>query len=135
MSMNGIQGIKPNLSNNNVTPNSRSREDISDSSFREALQVLQKPEVISGAEPSRLKFSNHAIERMQSRGVQFSQDQLMRIGQAIDKAAAKGSRNTLLITDQSALIVSVKDKTVVTVMDKSNMKENVFTNIDSTVMV
>ncbi len=59
----------------------------------------------------------------------------MRIGQAIDKAAAKGSRNTLLITDQSALIVSVKDKTVVTVMDKSNMKENVFTNIDSTVMV
>ena len=54
---------------------------------------------------------------------------------AVDKAAAKGSKNTLLLTDSSALIVSVKDRTVVTVMDKHAMKENVFTNIDSTVVI
>jgi flagellar operon protein len=104
--------------------------------FREALRQVEP----SAAKPatsaaSSLKFSNHAIERMQMRGIHFDPAKMESIQQAISKAASKGAKNTLVLTDDSALIVSVKDNTVVTVMDKNSMKENVFTNIDSTVLV
>ncbi len=82
-----------------------------------------------------VKFSNHAVERMQTRGISFTKPDLEKLNQAIDKANAKGSKDTLVLMDQAALIVSVKNKTVVTVMDKAALKENVFTNIDSTVVL
>lgn len=82
-----------------------------------------------------IKFSNHAIERMQSRGISYSPDDMNKLSQAVSKAAAKGSKDTLILMDQSALIVSVKNNTVVTVMDKNALKENVFTNIDSTIVM
>ena len=85
--------------------------------------------------PGLLKFSNHAIERMQTRGISYSPESLHKLDEAVKKAAAKGSKDTLVLMDDSALIVSVKNNTVVTVMDKSNLKENVFTNIDSTVVL
>ncbi len=82
-----------------------------------------------------LKFSNHAIERMQTRGISYNPERLQKLDEAVQKAAAKGSKDTLVLMDDSALIVSVKNNTVVTVMDKNNLKENVFTNIDSTVVL
>jgi flagellar operon protein len=72
---------------------------------------------------------------MHSRGISYSPDDLNRLGEAIQKAAAKGSKDTLVLMDSSALIVSVKNNTVVTVMDKNALKENVFTNIDSTIVM
>jgi flagellar operon protein len=82
-----------------------------------------------------LKFSNHALERMNTRGIHFSPDQITKIEQGMMKASQKGAKETLVLTDDSALIVSLKNSTVVTVMDKSMLRENVFTNIDSTVFV
>lgn len=90
---------------------------------------------VTKADVPQLKFSNHAIERMQSRGISYSPQDLTRLGEAVQKAAAKGSKDTLVLMDQSALIVSVKNNTVVTVMDKNALKENVFTNIDSTIVM
>lgn len=84
---------------------------------------------------SGIRFSNHAVERMRSRGIVYGPETLDKIGQAMQKAAAKGAKETLVLTDNSALIVSVKNNTVVTVMDKNALKENVFTNIDSTVVI
>jgi flagellar operon protein len=111
------------------------------SSFREALKSigvqgsgLGTPDSVPGIS-TPLKFSNHAVERMQRRGISYSPEQMTSIEKAIDKAAAKGSRETLLLTDESAMIVSVNNRTVVTVMDKNSLKENVFTNIDSTVVI
>lgn len=94
--------------------------------FQKALQKTEVPQ---------LKFSNHAIERMQSRGISYTPEDLSRLGEAVQKAAAKGSKDTLVLMDHSALIVSVKNNTVVTVMDKNALKENVFTNIDSTIVM
>jgi flagellar operon protein len=108
--------------------------------FEEALRSLResvKPQI--KAEPQipayPLKFSNHAIERMRARGLAFSPEQLARIEQGVEKAAKKGAQNTLLMSDGAALIVSVKNNTVVTVMDPAQMKDSVVTNIDSTVLV
>ncbi len=85
--------------------------------------------------PATLKFSNHAVERMSQRGITFSPDQMTRIEGAARKAAEKGAKETLIFADDSALIVSLKNNTVVTVMDKAALKENVFTNIDATVVI
>lgn len=113
-------------------------------SFKETLGEALKATDVTAAKPvvtadkaeaPQLKFSNHAIERMQSRGISYSPEDLTRLGGAIQKAAAKGSKDTLVLMDNSALIVSVKNNTVVTVMDKNALKENVFTNIDSTIVM
>ncbi len=82
-----------------------------------------------------LKFSNHALDRMNTRGISFTPEQITKIEQGMQKATGKGAKETLVLTDNSALIVSLKDSMVVTVMDKAMLKENVFTNIDSTVFV
>ena len=107
-------------------------------SFKDALEKAsgldKKPQLGSGAVEG-LKFSTHAVERMQSRGIRFEPEQMEKIHSAIDKARGKGAKETLVLSDQAALIVSVKNNTVVTVMDSNNLKENVFTNIDSTVMI
>ena len=111
-------------------------------SFKEALgEALKTNEVVAPktaiikSEAPQLKFSNHAIERMQSRGISYSPQDMARLGEAVQKAAAKGSKDTLVLMENSALIVSVKNNTVVTVMDKNALKENVFTNIDSTIVM
>ncbi len=72
---------------------------------------------------------------MVNRGIQFTKADLTKLNEAVDRAGAKGSRDSLILMNDSALIVSVKNKTVVTVMDRAQLKENVFTNIDSTIVL
>ena len=91
--------------------------------------------VPKASEKPLLKFSNHAVERMNSRGIVFSPEQITKIEQGMQKAQDKGGKEALVLTDDSALIVSLKNNTVVTVMEKSALKENVFTNIDTTVFI
>lgn len=107
--------------------------------FREALNqvtksALRNASIEPSASPENLKFSAHAVDRMKSRGISFSPNEMKNIENAVARAAQKGSRDTLVLTGDNALIVSVKNNTVVTVMDRTAMRENVFTNIDSTVM-
>jgi flagellar operon protein len=110
-------------------------------SFRDTLDGLGSvkgpamPGATSVAAQDGVKFSNHAIERMKTRGITFSPEDVSRLSEAVGKAAAKGSKDSLILMNDSALIVSVKNKTVVTVMDKNALKENVFTNIDSTIVM
>lgn len=92
--------------------------------------IAKSPKALEG-----VKFSNHAIERMQTRGISYSPDDIAKLNDAVSRAAAKGSKDSLVLMKDSALIVSVKNNTVVTVMDKNALKENVFTNIDSTVVL
>lgn len=105
--------------------------------FRNALSQLTSAATALGSPsgPSPLRFSNHAVDRMRSRGITYSPEQVSQIQGAIDKVAQKGGRNALLLMDSSAMIVNTDSRTVVTVMDKNNLKENVFTNIDSTMVI
>lgn len=105
-----------------------------------AMNPLAAPAVgsIPGSIPgsiSGVKFSNHAIDRMQSRGIYYSPEDVAKLNEAVKKAAAKGSKDSLVLMKDSALIVSVRNNTVVTVMDQAALKENVFTNIDSTIVI
>jgi flagellar operon protein len=82
-----------------------------------------------------LKFSAHAKERLGLRNINLSAEDMARMTDAVNKAAAKGARQSLLVMDDLAFIVSVTNRTVITALDGSSMKENVFTNIDSAVIV
>ncbi len=82
-----------------------------------------------------VKFSQHAIQRLSSRNIQLDRDDLAKISGAVDKAAQKGARDSLILMDNLALVVSVKNRTVITAMDGANIRDNVFTNIDSAVIV
>jgi flagellar operon protein len=113
-------------------------------SFEDTLQNIQTeklPAASKSLNPAGMdqmnpvKFSNHAVERMQTRGISFNKADMEKLNEAVSRAASKGSNNTLVLMNESALIVSVKNKTVVTVMDKTALKENVFTNIDSTIVM
>ena len=82
-----------------------------------------------------LKLSRHAELRLQQRGVNLKPEQMEQIRSAIDKAEAKGAKDSLILMKDMALIVNVKNRTIVTAMDGASMKENVFTQIDSAVIL
>jgi flagellar operon protein len=78
-----------------------------------------------------LKFSGHALQRIERRGIQLDPTTMARLTGGVDRAAAKGCRDSLVLVDQTAFVVSVPNRTVITAVDRDHMKEQVFTNIDS----
>ncbi len=94
-------------------------------------QVLQE-ELQKGEE---LKFSRHAQERLDLRKIKITPHHLERLNAAVQKAQAKGARESLVLIDDLAFVVSIKNKTVITAVDGESRKENVFTNIDSAVIM
>ncbi len=82
-----------------------------------------------------LKISAHAEKRLKERNIVLEREDLTRIGRAVSQAEAKGSRESLIIYGDLALVASVRNKTVVTAIDGKSAGEHVFTNIDSAVIV
>ncbi|MFU0826617.1 MAG: Flagellar operon protein [Lachnoclostridium sp.] len=108
--------------------NEISRDTVKSSlSFRE---ILEKQQV---TETGGLKFSKHANDRLASRNIDLSQDQLERLENGAKKAQEKGIYESLVMVDDIAFIVNIKNKTVVTAVKDSD--EKVFTNIDGAVIM
>jgi flagellar operon protein len=95
-------------------------------SFAEALQQA------GGSQP--LQFSRHALARVQRRGIELDSATLGRLSEGVGRAASKGSRDSLVLVDGTAFVVSVSNRTVITAVGSEQMKDNVFTNIDSAVI-
>ena len=81
-----------------------------------------------------IRFSAHAQARLDSRGVSFDSGQMARLQSGVDAAAAKGSREALVLLDSVAMVVAVRNRTVVTAMPRDETGPAVFTNIDSAVI-
>lgn len=86
-------------------------------------------------EKQGLKFSKHAELRLQSRNINLSPVQVDRIAEGINKAGSKGVKESLVLMDDMAFVVSVRNRTVVTAANKKDLDESVFTNIDGAVIV
>ena len=82
----------------------------------------------------QLNFSRHLAERLERRRLDLSAERLTRLNSAVDKAAGKGSRDSVVFLDELALLVNVPSRTVLTAMQTDKMKDGVFTNIDSVVV-
>lgn len=82
-----------------------------------------------------VRFSQHAQERLRARGITLTESDLQKLEGAVDSVAQKGGRESLVMLGDAALVVSVKNRTVVTAVDRESMRGNVFTNIDSAVVI
>ncbi|HHY60045.1 MAG TPA: flagellar protein [Clostridia bacterium] len=125
---NRIDLTRPVLPELPFRPEPRKPETKSTTSFREVLQENIKAQ-------TTLQFSKHAMERIRNRNLELTPDKLARVEQGVQEAARKGCRESLVLLDDMAFIVSIKNNTVVTALDSQSMKNNVFTNIDSAVIV
>ena len=81
----------------------------------------------------KLKFSNHANKRIESRELELSSTDMNKLQDAVNKAEAKGAKDSLVMMDNRAFIVNIPNKTVITALDVQKSSENIFTNIDSVV--
>ncbi|MCI2047880.1 MAG: flagellar protein [Faecalibacterium sp.] len=97
-------------------------------SFQEILQKDLE-------ETSEVSFSKHAVKRVMDHNLSLSQDSLARLNEGVKLANEKNLDDTLILVDQNAFLVSAKNNTVITAFGGSDMKGNVFTNIDGTVVV
>jgi flagellar operon protein len=80
------------------------------------------------------QFSRHALQRLQQRGIQLDQPTLGRLTEGVQRAASKGSRDSVVFVDGTAYVVSVANNTVITAVGSEHMQQQVFTNIDSAVI-
>ena len=96
-------------------------------SFAEVLkEKISAPDV---------KFSAHAVSRLIDRGISLSKAEIDRLRAGVGRAAEKGANESLVLLEDMAFVVSIKNRTVITAMAGSSIKNNVFTNIDSAVIV
>ena len=102
-------------------------------SFADVLRGTTSSEAATASTP--LKFSAHAMARLQSRNIKLSADDMNRLSAMADKAAAKGAKQSLFMMRDVAMVVSIKNRTVITAVDQNSMRDNVFTNIDSAALL
>lgn len=83
-----------------------------------------------------VEFSKHAIQRINERSIDLTEgDMLERLNKGVEIAADKGSSETLVLVDTNAFVVSVKNNKVITTISREELQGNIFTNIDSTVIM
>lgn len=120
--------INPNLVNKVKKPEPIDNNKISNTNNKTFKEIFDNK-----AENANISFSKHASMRLNSRNLQLSNAQIKRVEDGIKRAEEKGIRDSLVLVDNIALLVNVKNKTVVTAID--NNSEKVYTNIDGAIIV
>lgn len=85
--------------------------------------------------PQGIQLSTHAMRRLQERNISIDKDEYTKLQTAMDRLKLKGGQDSLVITGKAAYIVDVPKNTIVTAIDKESIGENVFTKIDSTILM
>jgi flagellar operon protein len=83
---------------------------------------------------SGMQFSGHALQRIERRNIDVGPQTLVRLQEGVSRAETKGARESVVLVDGTAFVVSVRNKTVITAVDPAHMRDHVFTNIDSAVI-
>ncbi|MBP6409200.1 MAG: hypothetical protein KA277_07185 [Fusobacteriaceae bacterium] len=83
----------------------------------------------------KLKFSAHAQKRMESRNITINSDEMKKIEESVAKLRNKGCQDSVILSQDRAYVISIKNNTVVTIVDEGSLKDSVFTNIDSMTLV
>lgn len=80
-------------------------------------------------------LSRHAQERLSAAGRSLRPDELQRVAGAMQSAAARGSRQALLLLPDLALVVHPPSGTVITAVTDSRRQGGLFTDIDCTAIL
>jgi len=102
---------------------------------KKQLEAVSDTDTDTSRTDSALKFSKHAAMRLENRNISLSSEQSARLESGVQKAGEKGINESLVIVDSLAFIVNVPNRTVVTAMDQTDTRENIFTNIDGAVIM
>ncbi|WP_088105097.1 TIGR02530 family flagellar biosynthesis protein [Halalkalibacter urbisdiaboli] len=86
-------------------------------------------------EIQQLKVSKHAQQRMIARGIEISETKWSQIHEKVAEAKQKGVNDSLVLTKNAALVVSAKNDTVITVLDRQEAQSQIFTNINGTILI
>ena len=121
-----IEGVLNGAQGGSVTPTPDRTTIGSGDGFRRLLEELGRS--------ARIKFSKHAAQRISARGISLDPKKMEKLDAAVSAASSKGANESLVLMDELALVVSVKNRTVITAMSSCETKGNVFTSIDSTVI-
>jgi len=106
------------------------------SEFKSLLDSnLEKSESLIPESPKGIHLSTHAMRRLQERNLSLDKDEYAKLQSAIDKLKLKGGQDSLVITSKAAYIIDVPKNTIVTAIDKDSIGDNVFTKIDSTILM
>lgn len=124
--MNNIQ-IKQ-LENQIINSSKQGIEKTGNRNFEEIFHRIQRQE-------NHIKFSKHALDRMEDRNIDLSTNEMDRLKYGFDKAKEKGVKDALILMGDKAFIASINNKTIITTVNKEQLKDNVFTNIDGAVIV
>lgn len=118
---------------------------LQDSGIQESQKPADRPvlkpnqasfeDVLSQIGKKELKFSKHALDRIKSRNIELTQQDITKISDAVDKADAKGVKEALILMNDNVFIASVRTKTIITASPEDQLKDSVFTNIDGAVIV
>lgn len=116
------QAITPSAAGQSTSTSSKVEGSDNGISFADTLSQTQN-----------LRFSNHAQKRLEARNINLTDDGITRLSNAVDKAEKRGGKESLVMVDDMAFIVNVRDRLVVTALDSKTRGEGVFTQIDSVV--
>ena len=119
------QPLIPPKQNNYLQSNQESNN--GNNNFKDLLE--------NNLEQANLSFSKHAKRRINARGINFQGQDLTQLKEGVAKAKEKGGQESLIMVNDNAYIVSVENETVITAMGEDEIEENVFTNIDSAVIM
>ncbi|HLS07995.1 TIGR02530 family flagellar biosynthesis protein [Lentibacillus sp.] len=90
-------------------------------------------DVLAGVQD--VKISKHAKARLNERNIDINDNQWQAISEKITEAKGKGVTDSLVLTDDAALLVNTKNNTVVTAMNKAEATSRIFTNINGTILI
>lgn len=112
---------------NATTKNTNQVPQASNVSFEEVLRKQDEAK-------ESLKFSKHADNRLAERNISLTGEQIQRLTDGTNKARQKGIQESLVLVDELAFIVNIKNNTVVTAMNQGE-NDAIFTNIDGAVII
>jgi len=132
--MNSVNNVNQILSNKIELQKAKQdgKTTAAGASFEELLRQYASK---TAAKPRELTFSKHARQRLEQRNIDIDFGLIEKISGAVKKASEKSIKNALVLSEESAFIVSVGSNVVVTAMNSAEMRENVITNIDGTVIL
>lgn len=84
---------------------------------------------------NEITISKHAKERIENRGIEIDSITMYQLNEAMDKLSEKGSKDSLILLNQVAYIVNPQQKVIITCVDKEHMQENIFSGIDSAIIL
>jgi flagellar operon protein len=123
-----VKQLESRIITNSPQNISKGNVNVENKNFQHILERIK-------ANQEEIKFSKHALERMDGRKIELSTDETDKLNKAVEKAEKKGVKDALILMGDKAFIASIKNRTIITTVDREGLRDNVFTNIDGAVII